>query len=68
MNDLNIYDDSRNRGLEVLLYQPEKISEVTENEQRKFKFKFRFPLFFNREFYLQFESFINIKPKLSEKE
>ena len=68
MNDLNIYDDSRNRGLEVLLYQPEKIPEITQDEQRKFKFKLKIPLFFDREFHFQFESFTNKRPKLSGKE
>lgn len=65
MNELNIYDDSRNRGLEVLLYQPEKNSEITQKDQRKFKFKFKIPLFFDREFHFQFESSINKRPKLS---
>ena len=64
MNNLNINNDSRNRGLEVLLYQPEKNSQSHQNEQSEFKLKFKVPLFFRREF--QFEFYINKKPKLSE--
>ena len=65
MNELNIYDDSRNRGLEVLLYQPEKDPEITQEEQPKFKFKI--PLFFNRELHFQFDFFIKNIPKFSGK-
>ena len=68
MNELNIYDDSRNRGLEVLLYQTEKNSEVAQDERRKFKLKFILPLPFGREYYFQFESFIIKRPKISGKD
>ena len=66
MNNLNINNDSRNRGLEVLLYQTEKSLQIHQNEQSEFKLKFKVPLFFRREFHFQFEFYINKKPKLSE--
>lgn len=68
MNDLNIHNDSRNRGLEVLLHQLEEDSQIFQDEQEKFKFKFSVPLLFNREFHFQFESFIKKIPKLSGKD
>jgi hypothetical protein len=67
VNDLNIYDDSRNRGLEVLLYQTEKNSQINQDEQGKFKLKFTLPLPFGREYHFQFESFIIKRPKISGK-
>ncbi len=67
MNDININNDSRNRGLEVLLHQPEKSLQINQDEQPKFKLKLLLPLLFGREFHFQFETYINKKPKLSEK-
>lgn len=67
MNNLNIYDDSRNRGLEVLLYQPEKNEQNPQDENKKFKLKFSLPILFNKVLYFQFESFITNKDKPSVK-
>jgi hypothetical protein len=60
VKDINIHDDSRNRGLEVLLYKQEKESQ---QESKKFKLELMIPLPFNREFNFQFETFISKKPK-----
>ena len=68
MNDLNIYDDSRNRGLEVLLYQPENDEPPKPEVKRKCELKFTIPLLSNQEFHFQFETFIIKKPKFSGKE
>lgn len=64
MKDINIYSDSRNRGLEVLLYKKEK---TLQQESKKFKLELVIPLPFNREFNFQFETFISKKPKSSGK-
>ena len=68
MNDLNIYDDSRNRGLEVLLYKLENDEEPTPKVKRKCGIKFTIPLLFNQEFHFQFETFIIKRPIFSGKE
>ena len=62
MKDINIYDDSRNRGLEVLLYKEEE-KKTPQQEPKKFKLELVIPLPFNREFNFQFETFISKKPK-----
>ncbi len=62
MNEINIYKDNRDRGLEVLLYQKEK---ELKNEKQKFRLKFLIPFLFNREFNFQFEFYITQKTKLS---
>lgn len=63
MSDLNIYDDSRNRGLEVLLYSLE--SEETPNIEvnRKCELNFTIPLLFNQELHFKFKTFITKVPK-----
>jgi hypothetical protein len=68
VNDLNIYDDSRNRGLEVLLHQIESDESPNQEMKRKCGFKFTIPILFNQEFHFQFETFIIKKPKFSGKE
>ncbi|MCJ7647234.1 MAG: hypothetical protein MUP85_01350 [Candidatus Lokiarchaeota archaeon] len=68
MNDLNIYDDSRNRGLEVLLHQIESDESPNQEMKRKCGVKFTIPILFNQEFHFKFETFIIKKPKFSGKE
>jgi hypothetical protein len=63
VKQINIYDDTRDRGLEVLLYHKEKELKTEDN---KFKLKFLIPLLFNREFNFQFEFYISHKSKLLE--
>jgi len=63
VKDINIYNDSRNRGLEVLLHTTEK----KQQEPKNFKLELAIPLPFNREFNFQFETFIRKKPKSSGK-
>jgi hypothetical protein len=67
VNELNIYDDSRNRGLEVLLHQIESDELHNQEMKRKCGFKFTIPILFNQEFHFQFESFIIKRPKISGK-
>lgn len=62
MKELNIYNDTRNRGLEILLYNPEKKEEVQE-EPKKFKITISL---FNREF--NFEFYMTRKSKAPEKD
>lgn len=64
---INIHKDSRNRGLEVLLYHPEKKSEVLNNDRNTFKINLKIPLFFKREFNLNLEVFLDNKSKNTEK-
>jgi hypothetical protein len=63
---LNIHEDTRDRGLEVLLYCPEK-KVVKEEPKKSFKFKVRVPIPFTRELYFHFETFITDNSTLSEK-
>lgn len=65
MSDLNIYEDSRNRGLEVFLHQPEK---EPEDENEKFKINLKIPLCLDRYFHFQIEFFTTKKSKFLEKE
>lgn len=63
MNEINIYEDSRNRGLEILLHHPE---ENLDNDDR-FKFKIKIPIF-QWTFNFQIEFFMTKKTKFLEKE
>jgi hypothetical protein len=62
VKDINIYNDSRDRGLEVLLYKEEK---TLQQEPKKFKLELVIPFPFNREFNFQFETYISKKSKSS---
>lgn len=62
MKDLNIHNDTRNRGLEILLYHPEEKEQVQE-ELKKFKVKISF---LKKEF--NFEFFITDKSKTPERD
>lgn len=67
MSDLNIHKDSRNRGLEVLLYNLEEEEQpALENEHRKCKLTVNIPLLFGREFHFHIEFQIKDHLKLSE--
>lgn len=67
MTDINIHKDSRNRGLEVLLYNlEEEVDQTLDNEHRKCKLKVRIPLLFGREFHFQCEFHNKNHLKLSE--
>lgn len=66
MNDLNIHKDSRNRGLEVLLYHPEKVIDTSQNEIQKFKLSFTIPFFSHKEFTFHFEFFMRDTTQHSE--
>jgi len=63
---LNIYEDSRNRGLEVLLYQPDNYPKKLTNDKTRFKFKFQIPFIFNKVFHFKFETYIEDKLNHSE--
>ena len=65
MNNINIHNDSRDRGLEVLLYKKEKDLDKSQKELKKFKLKFVIPLPFSLEFNFQFETYIVQKHKPS---
>lgn len=67
MTDINIHKDSRNRGLEVLLYNLEEEEDQTlDNEHRKCKLTVNIPLLFGREFHFHIEFYITNHLKLSE--
>ena len=67
MNKLNIHKDSRDRGLEVLLYQVETEDLPSlDNNQKKCKLKVKLPLLFGREFHFYIEFYIIIQLKPSE--
>jgi hypothetical protein len=66
MSDINIHKDSRNRGLEVLLYHQEKEPVPSENDEGKCKLKLGIPLLFGRKFHFQLEFYITNHLKLSE--
>jgi hypothetical protein len=67
VSDLNINDDSRDRGLEILLYKKEKNSHSPQKDFKKFKLNFVIPFPFGREFNFHFEAFIIKKHKPSGK-
>lgn len=67
MNDININDDLRDRGLEILLYKKEKDLQSQQKDLKKFKLNFVIPFLFNREFNFKFEAFIIKKHKPSGK-
>lgn len=60
---LNIHNDSRNRGLEVLLYHPEK---KAEDNKKRFQLKIKIPIWKQKEIHFQFDSFIEDKSNYSE--
>lgn len=63
MNDLNIYNDSRNRGTEVLLYRQEKSSNTIENNIKGFRLKLTIPFFFQKRFSFRFEFLVESPQK-----
>lgn len=67
MSDININEDSRDRGLEVLLYHPEKNPEQND-ENKKFKLNLKLPLCFERYLNFQVEFFMTKKSTFLEKE
>lgn len=62
---INIHKDSRNRGLEVLLYHPEKKTESLSKENRFFHLNLRFP-FIQKEIHLNLEVLLKDKSKSTE--
>lgn len=66
MSELN--KDTRDRGLEVLLYQIQKEENpsLIENEPRKCKLTVNLPLLFGREFHFHIELYFTKRLKLSE--
>lgn len=65
---INIHDDTRNRGLEVLLYQPEKTPDPIVDDKKRFRVEIVLPLFFGKKFNFNFEIYIDDKQKLSEQD
>lgn len=63
MSDVNLNKDTRDRGLEVLLYQIKReeddlLQSPVEHNQRKCKLTINLPLLFGREFHFHIEFYI----------
>jgi hypothetical protein len=62
---INIHKDSRDRGLEILLYRPEKKTESLSEENKGFHLNLRLP-FIQKEIYLNLEVLLKDKSKNTE--